>query len=301
MLEGVGIERKVFTLTLDNATANDCMQEILKDRLNLDDNLLCKGEFFHVRCCAHILNLIVQDGLDVISGALSKIRDTVKYFKASTARRIALSDCIEGDEEAVFSLDVQHKWNSTYLMLEKALEYERALNRFKVVDKSYRHCPSSQEWKRAKLIHQILMPFYCITTLMSGTSYSTSNLYFGHIWKIQCLLEVNRSNEDSIIREMISKMRIKFDKYWEQYSVVLAMGAVFDPRMKFRLLKRCYDELDPFTSKEKIKHLEDKLYKLFEEYRKKYPLTPVVSSTRVDSRVAKRVRGNLDVQDVSSV
>lgn len=122
--------------------------------LNLDDNLLCKrGFLFHVRRCAHILNLIVHDGLDFISGALSKIRDTVKDFKASTARRIALSDCIEGDEEAVFSLDVQHRWNSTYLMLEKALKYERALNRFKVVDKSYRYCPSSQEWKRAKLIH----------------------------------------------------------------------------------------------------------------------------------------------------
>ena len=45
----------------------------------------------------------------------------------------------------------------------------------------------------------------------------------------------------------------------------------------------------------------DKLSKLFEDYRKKYPLTPVVSSTRVDSRVSKSGRGNLDVQDVSSV
>ncbi|KAL0796250.1 hypothetical protein Bca101_067627 [Brassica carinata] len=195
------------------------------------------------------------------------------------------------------SLDVQNRWNSTYLMLEKALKYERALNRFKVVDKNYKHCPSSQEWKRAKIIHEILMPFYCITTLMSGTSYSTSNLYFGHIWKIQCLLEVNRSNDDSVIRDMISKMRKKFDKYWEQYSVILAMGAVLDPRMKFRLLKRCYDELDPFTSGEKIKHLKEKLYDLFEEYRKKFPLTPVVSSSRVDSHAAKRGRGILGVQD----
>lgn len=32
-----------------------------------------------------------------------------------------------------------------------------------------------------------------------------------------------------------------------------------------------------------------------------YPLTLVVSSTRVDSRVAERGRRNLDVQDVSYV
>lgn len=44
---------------------------------------------------------------------------------------IALLDCIKRD----------HRWNSTYLMLEKALKYEHDLNKFKVVDKSYKHCP----------------------------------------------------------------------------------------------------------------------------------------------------------------
>uniref|UniRef100_A0A1J3FJV6 Putative AC transposase n=1 Tax=Noccaea caerulescens TaxID=107243 RepID=A0A1J3FJV6_NOCCA len=161
------------------------MQEILKDRLNLDKNLVCEGDYFHIRCCAHILKLIVQDGLDVISTALSKIRDTVKYIKASTSRRIQLADCVESDGEVVLSLDVQNIWNSTYVMLEKALKYQRSLKRFKLVDKNYKHCPSSEEWKRAKIIHDILKPiFYSITTLMSGRSYYTSNLYFAHIWKI---------------------------------------------------------------------------------------------------------------------
>ncbi|CAB81093.1 AT4g05510 [Arabidopsis thaliana] len=254
-----GIEKKVFTLTLDNATANNSMQEVLIDRLKLDNNLMCKGEFFHVRCCAHVLNRIVQNGLDVISDALSKIRETVKYVKGSTSRRLALAECVEGKGEVLLSLDVQTRWNSTYLMLHKALKYQRALNRFKIVDKNYKNCPSSEEWKRAKTIHEILMPFYKITNLMSGRSYSTSNLYFGHVWKIQCLLE----------------MRLKFDKYWKEYSVILAMRAVLDPRMKFKLLKRCYDELDPTTSQEKIDFLETKITELFGEYRKAFPVTPV--------------------------
>ncbi|CAA7049021.1 unnamed protein product [Microthlaspi erraticum] len=181
-------------------------------------------------------------------------------------------------------------------MLEKALKYQRALNRFKVVDKNYRHCPSSEEWKRANIIFEILKPFYSITTLMSGRSYSTSNLYFAHIWKIQCVLEVNRGHEDTVIRMMISRMREKFDKYWEEYSVLLAMGAVFDPRMKLKLLKKCYDELDPFTSQEKIDHLESKLNEIFEEYKKKYPLTPVVR-TSFNSRVSGQGRESYGVLD----
>ena len=50
----------MFSITLDNASANDNMQDILKEKLSLQDSLLCNGQFFYVRCCAHILNLIIQ-------------------------------------------------------------------------------------------------------------------------------------------------------------------------------------------------------------------------------------------------
>jgi hypothetical protein len=43
--------------------------------------LLCGGKFFHIRCCAHILNLMVQDGLKEIDNALQKIRNSVKYVR----------------------------------------------------------------------------------------------------------------------------------------------------------------------------------------------------------------------------
>ncbi|EOA13231.1 hypothetical protein CARUB_v10026257mg [Capsella rubella] len=250
-----GIEKKVFTLTLDNATANDTMQDILKERLNLDHNLLCEGEFFHVRCCAHILNLIVQDGLKVIGGALSKIRDSVKYVKATKARGIAFETC--------------------------------AFKRLKVVDKSYKHCPSNDDWCKAKNILEILKPFYKITVLMLGRSYSTSNLYFVNVWKIECLLKENERHSDKDIRDMAGRMRIKFKKYWDQYSVSLAMGAVLDPRMKFKLLKRCYEELDPSTCKEKLDHIEEKLRLLFDDYLLKYPTT--ASTTNASSTNAREI------------
>jgi len=49
-------------MTLDNAFANEVLQNTLKSQLVLQNGLICVGEFFHVRCCAHILNLIVQEG-----------------------------------------------------------------------------------------------------------------------------------------------------------------------------------------------------------------------------------------------
>ena len=81
LLKEWGLEKKVFCLTVDNASSNDSMQSIMKRQMHKD--LVCGGEFFHVRCSAHILNLTVQDGLAVIGGALQKIRESVKFVRGS--------------------------------------------------------------------------------------------------------------------------------------------------------------------------------------------------------------------------
>jgi hypothetical protein len=41
-----------------------------------------------MRCCTHILNLIVQNGLKEITDSIQKIRDSVKYFRRSQVRNI---------------------------------------------------------------------------------------------------------------------------------------------------------------------------------------------------------------------
>jgi len=45
-----------------------------------------KGLFFHVKYCAHILNLTVQDGLGKIESYIIKIREGVKYLRKSMDR-----------------------------------------------------------------------------------------------------------------------------------------------------------------------------------------------------------------------
>jgi hypothetical protein len=59
------------------------MINILEKKLNLQYALLCKIKYFHVCCCGYILNLIVRDGLKVAEDIWYKIRESVKYMKAS--------------------------------------------------------------------------------------------------------------------------------------------------------------------------------------------------------------------------
>lgn len=86
LLKDWGIEKKIFTLTLDNASNNDAMVNILKKHSSFGTSLMAGGVYFHVRCGAHVLNLIVHDGIKVIEGSLDKIRLCVKYIRGSEAR-----------------------------------------------------------------------------------------------------------------------------------------------------------------------------------------------------------------------
>ncbi|KAL8557835.1 hypothetical protein ACS0TY_005072 [Phlomoides rotata] len=67
-----GIENKIWTITVDNAAYNDVAIRTLKGSLSYKNTLPIGGKIFHVRCCAHILNLLVQDGISEIEDVITK-------------------------------------------------------------------------------------------------------------------------------------------------------------------------------------------------------------------------------------
>jgi len=140
--------------------------------------------------------------------------------------------------------DIVTRWNSTYLMLDSALAYRKAYARLALVDCSYKTCPSEEEWARVETITKLLEPFYNITTLFSGSFYPTSNLYFKNVWKIQKCIEDQIKSADSMISDMAKEMKKKFDKYWDNYSMILSFAVVLDPRFKFKVVDFCFNKLE---------------------------------------------------------
>ena len=68
----LGIRDKIFKITLDNASNNDAAIQRLKRFWQIKED---HAKLFYVRCCTHILNLIVKYGLKQVDSILEKIRD----------------------------------------------------------------------------------------------------------------------------------------------------------------------------------------------------------------------------------
>ena len=51
-----------------------------------EDALFLNGEFLHVRCATHILNLIVKEGLNEVDDSVTAIRNGIQYVRSSTNR-----------------------------------------------------------------------------------------------------------------------------------------------------------------------------------------------------------------------
>ncbi|XP_042944767.1 zinc finger BED domain-containing protein RICESLEEPER 2-like [Carya illinoinensis] len=236
-----GIENKVFTVTVDNAKANDVAIRILKDDFQLRKLLTIGGRLFHVRCCAHVTNLLVQDGLGQIGNIINCVREGIKYLVAS-----------EG---------------STYLMLVTAMEFKEVFPRFQDRDQNFQWVPTLEDWMKVKNICDILEVFNEVTNIVFGSVYPTSNLFFPEVWRMKEVLTTKSVDRNEYIQAMAKKMNEKFEKYWGECNLLMAIAAVLDPRYKMVLIKFCFPLIYPkFEASQNIDLVFKVLHELYDEY-----------------------------------
>ena len=67
----------------------------LKKRLMSWNRLVLNGDYIYMHCCAHILNLIIDKGLEEISTTILRIQSTMKYIRSFPYRLATFKDCVE--------------------------------------------------------------------------------------------------------------------------------------------------------------------------------------------------------------
>ncbi|KAJ8759334.1 hypothetical protein K2173_006854 [Erythroxylum novogranatense] len=246
---GMAVERcliewgidSVLMMTVDNASSNDTAIAYLKKRFSTRKNSVIRCEHFHVR-------------------------SAVRFVRQSPARLKRFNETIVMemiDCKKSLCLDVSTRWNSTYLMLDVVQNFEKAFERFEVLDPSFKSemegdmgVPTCNDWGVARRLTLFLKQFYELTLRVSGSYYVTSNTYFSEISTVASNLDQMVNNNDLELSLMASNMKRKFDKYWgniEKANIVC--GICFSKNF---IMGGC------FTMCHKVR---DTLFAMFNEYK----------------------------------
>ncbi|CAN1145102.1 Putative AC transposase [Linum perenne] len=263
-LDEWGIKR-VLCCTLDNASANDVAIRHLRERLQLRVGNTLDGRFLHMRCVAHIINLVVQTGIEVIGISVRRVREACKWITAS-----AESMLIKYTKE--LTLDMPTRWNATYIMLEHAEPYEEAFRCYEGMMPAFvadlnklTHDgivvgpPTSEDWTKVRWMMEYLKKFYDLTKMCDLLDFINNMA----------------DSDDEEIKSMALRMKAKVAKYWSEeiedntrMNKLLYIAAVIDPRQKLRHVEKCLKHIYcSYRASELVLGVRVVLSELVEAYR----------------------------------
>jgi hypothetical protein len=170
VVQEYGLSDKVFSITLDNVSDNTRAMDHLTPLLSgyIDSLLL------HQRCTCHIINLTVHATFEQLKPYLEDFRTTISFLNSSNQRIAAYkSFCVAMEvRPRKFGLDMDVRWNSTYLMLKHLIPYKSTFSMF--IQTHYHHREegatllTDAHWYVGDKILEFLERFYASTIVMFG-------------------------------------------------------------------------------------------------------------------------------------
>jgi hypothetical protein len=310
-----GISR-LLTITVDNASTNKKALDWLKQRTMYESDTISCNEFLHVRCSAHILNIIVQRGLRNAHDSIERIRNLVRYVKSSPKRLEKFKSCADRQKvtcQASLVLDVPTRWNSTYSMLEVAEKYRRAFDLLQQEDGALMRYlnksvkgrmglgpPREDDWSNIHLFVQFLRVFYDVTLKLSGSLYSTSNLFFQQLCRVRRQVLNYARSSDPLVSAMAREMKEKYDKYWGSFDKVnrlLFVAVVLDPRYKVAAFEYwCQTNLPYEMAKNLVQKVKDDINDIFSQYVDTRGDVPITSVDEVQTREGTHSHGSTSLE-----
>jgi hypothetical protein len=271
-----GLTDKIFAVTLDNAAANTKAIDKLTPFISGYVGSLC----MHQRCACHIINLIVKAGLEVFKPFLSSFRAAISFVNASNQRIAAYkSFCISANvRPRKFGLDMDVRWNATYLMLKHLVPHRHTFGVFIATNHPLVDgvpILTDHHWYAAEKILEFLEQFYDSTVVLSGVYYPTSPLVLHHVLEIAEHLNTFESDPDfeDDFRRIVAPMKEKFLQYWSNIPYLYAFAFILDPRAKMKGFTNVLGHLSCFNGKDYSRYLTDvrnELHDLYGKYEAKF-------------------------------
>ncbi|KAI1695796.1 zinc finger BED domain-containing protein 1 [Ditylenchus destructor] len=225
MLEEWAIPQEKCFMFLRDGGAN------MRKAFNLDS----ASDLESADCAAHLLNLVVKEGLKhpPVQKLLEKCRKIVTHFKQSNLAKSAFKEIqIEEDlPEHVLLQDMPIRWNSAYFMCHRLIEQKTTVSQYAYQKERYDLNLTDTEWKCLSELVELLKPLEELTRLFCCSPISVQYPYAVMTEKE---LERNFASADiNIAKEIFVKgLRDRFGHLNRNRE--LAIAQFLDPRFKDR-------------------------------------------------------------------
>jgi hypothetical protein len=144
---------------------------------------------------------------------LEDFRTAINFLNSSNQRIVMFKNYCnaKGVRSRKFGLDMDVRWNATYLMLKHLVPYSEVFSVF--INSNYGSALlSPNHWYVAERILEFLKLFYDRTVVLSGVYYPISPLVLHHVLEIASHLHA--AERDQNLRQIVYPMKLKFLKYW---------------------------------------------------------------------------------------
>nr|KAJ0214167.1 hypothetical protein LSAT_V11C400198960 [Lactuca sativa] len=285
-------KRNVMTMTVDNAKTNDAaINIIVKELPSIYEN----GKHFHIRCMAHIINLVVKMGLKHEVYHVKNLQDAVKYIRASPQRiktfKQAMKDAAVESQRFLCG-ETPTRWNSTFELLRSTYDVKDAFLKYSHQDPMFQKTmgmvPSHSDFEMIKKMMEFLEKFKKKTEKVSCSTKPIFHTYTREILDIEQHLRKHETNPDFMF--MVPDMKDKYDKYWGDYDTIsdyVFFATLLDPQCKSKFMKVVFTQMlkaknkdkkmsaDEIESKARAKviDIECKLDKFFKTYLERSNMT----------------------------
>ncbi|CAG8834013.1 32410_t:CDS:2 [Gigaspora margarita] len=228
------------------ATTNRGSNMILAMRL-LKNNLVLQNYNFYFqsrRCLAHVLNLVITNGLSLIKSSIEKVHNFVNIVLSSSSLTQDFKELrqsvSEGETTRKIPQDVSTHWNSTYFMLSTyitmpitisaIIRRNKKLEKFKL---------TLQKKTNLQAAAQFLKPFYETSNVLSGSTYTTLGISILLIDDIVKNISLCIQNLESpkFLKTVTTQMFEKIQKYANKiYDKTAFIAAILYPWIKLELI-----------------------------------------------------------------
>jgi hypothetical protein len=254
------IGNKIANITfITGSVENEGIDEV-KNYVQEMKKLQFDGQLFSLYCCADIFKRMVEDAFEVISWTIRAI-DKLMYFGKPS-----------------------FLWDSVYERLKIALECE-AKEEFGGEEYDDWDKPSADEWKEVEGICKLLESLYNAAKAVFETKDSTANIYLQNLREVWASLTKEANSSDSFIRAIAVKLLERFEEYWKNTFLLLAIATVMDPRCKITYFEFSSSKYGGNDGNTEVSTVLMAIRSLYDDYSIQFPENenPVSNPTSSDS------------------